>query len=222
MFVILLNCVTLGMYQPCVDEVCNTNRCKILQIFDDAIFAFFTVEMVIKMVAMGWSGKGSYMADSWNRLDLFIVFAGGLEYCLAMENMNISAIRTIRVLRPLRAINRIPSMRILVMLLLDTLPMLGNVLLLCFFVFFIFGIVGMQLWAGMLRQRCFIDIPENVTPQQKVDVIYYKEIKAKTRFDLVIEPVGGLELELKDSPKEHVFDLDQKKDHSIKTKTINK
>lgn len=57
-------------------------------------------------------------------------------------------------------------MRILVMLLLDTLPMLGNVLLLCFFVFFIFGIVGMQLWAGMLRQRCFIDIPENVTPQQ--------------------------------------------------------
>ncbi|XP_071550558.1 voltage-dependent T-type calcium channel subunit alpha-1G-like [Panulirus ornatus] len=163
MFVILLNCVTLGMYQPCVDETCDTNRCKILQMFDDAIFAFFAVEMVIKMVAMGWSGKGSYMADSWNRLDLFIVFAGGLEYFLAMENMNLSAIRTIRVLRPLRAINRIPSMRILVMLLLDTLPMLGNVLLLCFFVFFIFGIVGVQLWAGMLRQRCFIDLPKNVT-----------------------------------------------------------
>ena len=48
------------------------------------------------------------------------------------------------------------GMRILVMLLLDTLPMLGNVLLLCFFVFFIFGIVGVQLWAGLLRQRCYI------------------------------------------------------------------
>ena len=47
-------------------------------------------------------------------------------------------------------------MRILVMLLLDTLPMLGNVLLLCFFVFFIFGIIGVQLWAGLLRQRCYI------------------------------------------------------------------
>ena len=46
-------------------------------------------------------------------------------------------------------------MRILVMLLLDTLPMLGNVLLLCGFVFFIFGIIGVLLWAGMLRQRCF-------------------------------------------------------------------
>ena len=46
------------------------------------------------------------------------------------------------------------------MLLLDTLPMLGNVLLLCFFVFFIFGIIGVQLWAGLLRQRCYI--PESV------------------------------------------------------------
>ncbi|XP_045132838.1 voltage-dependent T-type calcium channel subunit alpha-1I-like isoform X9 [Portunus trituberculatus] len=180
MLVILLNCVTLGMYQPCVDESCSTNRCKILQMFDDAIFAFFAVEMVIKMVAMGWSGKGSYMADSWNRLDLFIVVAGGLEYFLAMEDMNLSAIRTIRVLRPLRAINRIPSMRILVMLLLDTLPMLGNVLLLCFFVFFIFGIVGVQLWAGMLRQRCFIDLPQNVTVPPGLKPIYYALVKPKT------------------------------------------
>lgn len=58
---------------------------------------------------MGCWGHGSYLADSWNRLDLFIVLAGALEYCLNVENMNLSAIRTIRVLRPLRAINRIPS-----------------------------------------------------------------------------------------------------------------
>lgn len=52
-------------------------------------------------------------------------------------------------------------MRILVNLLLDTLPMLGNVLLLCFFVFFIFGIIGVQLWAGLLRNRCYLE--ENFT-----------------------------------------------------------
>ncbi|RLU22910.1 hypothetical protein DMN91_005188 [Ooceraea biroi] len=150
------------MYQPCVDDQCVTNRCKILQMFDDIIFAFFSLEMTIKMVAMGIYGKGTYLADSWNRLDFFIVAAGALEYCLNVENMNLSAIRTIRVLRPLRAINRIPSMRILVMLLLDTLPMLGNVLLLCFFVFFIFGIVGVQLWEGILRQRCFLKALPNV------------------------------------------------------------
>jgi hypothetical protein len=48
-------------------------------------------------------------------------------------------------------------MRILVTLLLDTMPMLGNVLLLCFVVFSTFGIVGVQLWKGVLRNRCFID-----------------------------------------------------------------
>ncbi|XP_041563972.1 voltage-dependent T-type calcium channel subunit alpha-1G isoform X4 [Drosophila elegans] len=157
--VILLNCITLGMYQPCVDDACVTNRCKILQIFDDIIFAFFALEMTIKMVAMGMCGKNTYLADSWNRLDFFIVLAGLLEYVMHVENLNLTAIRTIRVLRPLRAINRIPSMRILVMLLLDTLPMLGNVLLLCFFVFFIFGIIGVQLWEGILHQRCSLDTP---------------------------------------------------------------
>ncbi|KAJ9586534.1 hypothetical protein L9F63_019831, partial [Diploptera punctata] len=55
------------------------------------------------------------------------------------------------------------SMRILVMLLLDTLPMLGNVLLLCFFVFFIFGIVGVQLWEGILRQRCYLKHLPNIS-----------------------------------------------------------
>ncbi|KAG1673046.1 Voltage-dependent T-type calcium channel subunit alpha-1I [Nymphon striatum] len=177
MLVILLNCITLGMYQPCGDEGCLTNRCKILRIFDDCIFAFFAIEMCIKMTAMGLTGRGAYMADTWNRLDSFIVIAGSLEYVLNVENMNLSAIRTIRVLRPLRAINRIPSLRILVMLLLDTLPMLGNVLLLCFFVFFIFGIVGVQLWAGVLRQRCFIQLPENLTYAGYLRPYYVQKIK---------------------------------------------
>ncbi|XP_055678127.1 voltage-dependent T-type calcium channel subunit alpha-1G isoform X3 [Lutzomyia longipalpis] len=177
--VILLNCITLGMYQPCVDDECVTNRCKILQIFDDIIFVFFGMEMTIKMVAMGVYGKNTYLADSWNRLDFFIVLAGAIEYCLHVENLNLTAIRTIRVLRPLRAINRIPSMRILVMLLLDTLPMLGNVLLLCFFVFFIFGIVGVQLWEGILRQRCVLQLPNNVIPP---DVSFYYEFSKEQDY----------------------------------------
>uniref|UniRef100_A0A8C0W0A4 Voltage-dependent T-type calcium channel subunit alpha n=1 Tax=Castor canadensis TaxID=51338 RepID=A0A8C0W0A4_CASCN len=166
MLVILLNCVTLGMYQPCDDMDCLSERCKILQLFDDFIFIFFAMEMVLKMVALGIFGKKCYLGDTWNRLDFFIVMAGMVEYSLDLQNINLSAIRTVRVLRPLKAINRVPSMRILVNLLLDTLPMLGNVLLLCFFVFFIFGIIGVQLWAGLLRNRCFLE--ENFTIQGDV------------------------------------------------------
>ncbi|XP_030638815.1 voltage-dependent T-type calcium channel subunit alpha-1I [Chanos chanos] len=159
--VILLNCVTLGMYQPCENIHCTSDRCHILQAFDAFIYIFFALEMVVKMVALGIFGRRCYLGDTWNRLDFFIVMAGMVEYSLDLQNINFSAIRTVRVLRPLKAINRVPSMRILVNLLLDTLPMLGNVLLLCFFVFFIFGIIGVQLWAGLLRNRCYPE--ENFT-----------------------------------------------------------
>ncbi|CAF3991388.1 unnamed protein product, partial [Adineta steineri] len=162
MFIILLNCITLGMYQPCahstgidLSKKCDTARCISLQAIEYFIFAYFIIEMSIKMVAMGIFGKGTYLAESWNRLDCFIVLTGLVELLIPGDSLSLSAIRTVRVLRPLRAINRIPSMRILVMLLLDTLPMLGNVLFLCFFVFFIFGIIGVQLWNGLLRNRCF-------------------------------------------------------------------
>ncbi|XP_068119134.1 voltage-dependent T-type calcium channel subunit alpha-1G isoform X2 [Hyperolius riggenbachi] len=171
MLVILLNCVTLGMFHPCEDVACDSPRCKILQGFDDFIFAFFAVEMIIKMFALGIFGKQCYLGDTWNRLDFFIVIAGMLEYSLDLQNVSFSAVRTVRVLRPLRAINRVPSMRILVTLLLDTLPMLGNVLLLCFFVFFIFGIVGVQLWAGLLRNRCFL--PENFSLPSSLELQHY-------------------------------------------------
>lgn len=78
MMAILLNCVTLGMYQPCADDAsCTSPRCRVLQTSDDIIFAFFAAEMVIKMLAMGIAGSANaYLSDSWNRLDFFIVMAG--------------------------------------------------------------------------------------------------------------------------------------------------
>lgn len=106
MLVIMLNCVTLGMFRPCEDVKCRSERCSILEVglaagpgcplprrtlregtgpalrlsshqaFDDFIFAFFAVEMVIKMVALGLFGQKCYLGDTWNRLDFFIVMAG--------------------------------------------------------------------------------------------------------------------------------------------------
>uniref|UniRef100_A0A8D2PLI6 Voltage-dependent T-type calcium channel subunit alpha-1G n=1 Tax=Zosterops lateralis melanops TaxID=1220523 RepID=A0A8D2PLI6_ZOSLA len=153
MLVILLNCVTLGMFHPCEDIACDSPRCRILQSFDDFIFAFFAVEMIVKMIALGIFGKKCYLGDTWNRLDFFIVIAGWNEK-IQCELFPFAS-----------------GMRILVTLLLDTLPMLGNVLLLCFFVFFIFGIVGVQLWAGLLRNRCFL--PENFSIPYTVDLERY-------------------------------------------------
>lgn len=48
----------------------------VLQVLDDCIFAFFAVEMVIKMVALGIFGPNCYLGDKWNQLDFVIVMAG--------------------------------------------------------------------------------------------------------------------------------------------------
>ncbi|KAJ8345789.1 hypothetical protein SKAU_G00299820 [Synaphobranchus kaupii] len=74
--VILLNCVTLGMYQPCENIDCSSDRCQILQAFDAFIYIFFALEMVVKMVALGIFGRRCYLGDTWNRLDFFIVMSG--------------------------------------------------------------------------------------------------------------------------------------------------
>lgn len=49
MIVIVLNCVTLGMYRPCEDNDeagCTSFRCRTLALIDDLIFGFFAIEMV--------------------------------------------------------------------------------------------------------------------------------------------------------------------------------
>lgn len=76
MFIIIVNCITLGMYQPCNDNPCTSTRCEILSYLDHVIYAFFLVEMIIKICAMGFYGKNTYMAETWNRLDFVIVIAG--------------------------------------------------------------------------------------------------------------------------------------------------
>lgn len=165
MFIILVNCVTLGLYDP-YDEKCLSSKCQVLEHLETSIYAYFVLEMLIKMLAFGIFGDKGYLAESWNKLDLFIVAAGTFELAYG-DGEFLSSVRAVRVLRPLRAINRVPSIRILVTLLLDTLPMLGNVFILCVLILMVFSIIGVQLWQGVLRGRCTLDLPYNASTYVK-------------------------------------------------------
>ena len=115
--------------------------------------AFFTLEMALKILAMGFIlERGTYMRDPWNIMDFVVVVLGLAS--LYPQAGNYTAIRAVRVLRPLRTITKVKGMRNLVITLLESLPMLLDVLVLCFFAFFIYGIIGIQLMAGTLRYRC--------------------------------------------------------------------
>uniref|UniRef100_H3D515 Calcium voltage-gated channel subunit alpha1 I n=1 Tax=Tetraodon nigroviridis TaxID=99883 RepID=H3D515_TETNG len=151
--VILLNCVTLGMYQPCENIDCASDHCQVLQAFDAFIYIFFALEMVVKMVALGIFGRRCYLGDTWNRLDFFIVMAGMVEYSLDLQNINLSAIRTVRVLRPLKAINRVPSFALYI-LYIHTHSLI--LLFLLFFSLNSFGLIHKFKWAKAAQTACFI------------------------------------------------------------------
>jgi hypothetical protein len=79
---------------------------------ENIFLSLFCLEMVIKIIAMGFFvHRESYLRDSWNRLDFTVVILGIIA---AMNLGNFSAIRTVRVLRPLRTLQGFAGMRQLV------------------------------------------------------------------------------------------------------------
>ena len=46
-------------------------------------------------------------------------------------------------------------MRTLIGTVIRAIPMIGNVILLCVFFFTVFGILGLQLFMGAFRNKCF-------------------------------------------------------------------
>lgn len=124
------------------------------QICEIGLTAFFSVECLVRVCALGVRG---YFRQGWNRLDFLIVITALVDFLPGVDSGPLSVLRTMRVLRPLRVVNRFPSLRILVHLLLDIIPMLGSVMVLCSFLFLTFGIVGVQLWKGVFRNGCYSD-----------------------------------------------------------------
>jgi voltage-dependent calcium channel L type alpha-1F len=149
---------------------------KVIVCCDEIFLFIFTVEMIVKWIAMGLlCGKLSYLRDkdsgNWNKLDMIVVCSGwvslilaqsdhcsvhGILFCAEAEggSTKFSALRSIRVLRPLRTINRFPGMKIIVQTLLASLPQLLDSIVLFGFVLVLFGVMGLQLYMGVFLQQC--------------------------------------------------------------------
>jgi voltage-dependent calcium channel T type alpha-1G len=61
---------------------------------------------------------------------------------------------------------------------------------LCFFVFFIFGIIGVQLWKGVLRNRCFLDY-NNSDVKEFIDLFANTFYKPEFSDSYICSEVGG-------------------------------
>ena len=113
--------------------------------------------MGLKIIGLGFIfGKNSYLRDSWNILDFVIVTTAWLpKLSSGGGNSGLSSLRVLRVLRPLRTISSIKALRVILESLFSAMRILVDSLVVLLFFFMIFAIGGLQLFMGVLKNRCF-------------------------------------------------------------------
>lgn len=113
----ILACILISSLLLALEDPVNpdSRRNDILTYFDYVFTSIFTLEMLMKILALGLVlHKRAYMRSAWNLLDMVVVTGSLLSIALASTGTDVSAIkvlRVLRVMRPLRAINRAQKLK---------------------------------------------------------------------------------------------------------------
>jgi hypothetical protein len=133
----------------------------------DATTLFFTVEVGLKIIALGLiDTPNAYLKDGWNILDLVVVLASLSTSSLAVASIpqlrQLYAFRALRVLRPLRLVEKQPGVRLILFALLKAMPAVSSVIAVLMAFQVVFAVLGMQLFMGALGS-CSLDPTANYT-----------------------------------------------------------
>ncbi|XP_006802755.1 sodium channel protein type 4 subunit alpha B-like [Neolamprologus brichardi] len=143
MFTILTNCFFMAMSDP-------PTWTKYLEYTFTGIYTF---ESAIKILARGFCiVPFTFLRDPWNWLDFTVIMMAYLTEFVDLGN--VSALRTFRVLRALKTISVIPGLKTIVGALIQSVKKLADVMILTVFCLSVFALIGLQLFMGLLRQKC--------------------------------------------------------------------
>ena len=112
----------------------------------------FLLELLIKNISTGtFTDEGSYLRETWNQLDGFIVFTSILDMLLSgVDIPAIKILRLLRTLRPLRVISHNVSMKLMVNSLFDSIGAITNVSVVVVAVWSMFAIFAINVFAGKM------------------------------------------------------------------------
>ncbi|CAG0912694.1 unnamed protein product [Notodromas monacha] len=81
---------------------------------------------------------------------------------------NLAALRTFRVLRALKTVAIVPGLKTIVGAVIESVKNLKDVIMLTMFFLSVFALVGLQMYMGVLTQKCILNLPEgfNATDDQ--------------------------------------------------------
>eukprot|EP01065_Artemidia_motanka_P022249 TRINITY_DN26463_c0_g1_i1.p1 TRINITY_DN26463_c0_g1~~TRINITY_DN26463_c0_g1_i1.p1 ORF type:complete len:2411 (+),score=697.09 TRINITY_DN26463_c0_g1_i1:138-7370(+) len=115
--------------------------------------SIYTVECLLKIFATGFVlHDHSYLRNPSSVLDLTVVLVGFSTF-IGVRGGN--GVALLRVMRPVRVVARIGGMKIIVLSLAESLSGLKDVGLLLGFLMVLFAIGGVELFAGVVHQRCY-------------------------------------------------------------------
>ncbi|XP_045512248.1 sodium channel protein para isoform X6 [Pieris brassicae] len=146
---ILVNCILMIM--PTTPTVEST----------EVIFTgIYTFESAVKVMARGFILQPfTYLRDAWNWLD-FVVIA--LAYVtMGIDLGNLAALRTFRVLRALKTVAIVPGLKTIVGAVIESVKNLRDVIILTMFSLSVFALMGLQIYMGVLTQKCVKVFPED-------------------------------------------------------------
>lgn len=148
-----------------VDE--NSLFKRVSDIIDTIFSCVFIVESLIKTISMGMiMDRGSYLRDTWNILDFFIVVCSLIDLILSDIKLTfIKILRLLRTLRPLRFISHNVGLKMIVIALFESIGPIINVLIVIVLIWIMFAILGVNLWSGKFF-RCSIHPYEYRTQEQ--------------------------------------------------------
>lgn len=166
---IIVNSIFLALEDPTLQT-----QADYLNLAEEIFLYLYTVEMVLKMLAMGVIlNRGSYLRDPWYILDFTVIVTGYIStYMNTANGINLSGLRSLRVLRPLKTVTAIKKLRSLVLTIFNAIPYLLEIMVVMVFVFMIFAIAALQLFQGLLQNSCtdlptgklYLDIPNGNGP----------------------------------------------------------
>ncbi|XP_046749986.1 sodium channel protein para isoform X17 [Diprion similis] len=146
---ILVNCILMIM--PTTPTIEST----------EVIFTgIYTFESAVKVMARGFILQPfTYLRDAWNWLD-FVVIA--LAYVtMGIDLGNLAALRTFRVLRALKTVAIVPGLKTIVGAVIESVKNLRDVIILTMFSLSVFALMGLQIYMGVLTQKCIRNFPED-------------------------------------------------------------
>lgn len=145
---ILVSSVFLALDEPTVED--GSGLYWTIYYADWVLTSLFTLEMVIKIVALGsFFTPKAYFKDGWNILDFIAVFVSWLSIGVGSSVGAFRALRALRAMRPLRMVSRNPGMKLVVDAILQSLPSVANVVFVVTIIFLIFAIVGVSFFSGV-------------------------------------------------------------------------